>query len=198
MGKLGKVAAALGAAMAGGAAWFYAREKATEQPSYDLVESDGAFSIRRYPRLLVAETVQSGIRKRALNSGFGVLADYIFAESRGGEEIAMTAPVLAEPAAAEWRVRFVMPARYSRATLPAPGPGVSIQDLPARQVAAVRFAGRADDGLLYRQEEALRAWLAQRGVTPAGGAEHAFYNSPMIPGPLRRNEVLIPIENQIG
>ena len=87
-----------------------------------------------------------------------------------------------------------MPARYSRATLPPPGPGVVLTELPARTIAAVRFAGRAGDALLARQEEALRGWLRARGRAAAGPSEHAFYNSPMIPGPLRRNEVLIALD----
>ena len=123
MSKAGKIAGALCAVAAGGVAWFYARELATEKPSYEELERDGGFSIRRYPAITVAETLQSGTRSRALNSGFGLLADYIFAESRGGREIAMTAPVLAEPDGAQWRVRFVMPAEEVAAGLPAPVAG---------------------------------------------------------------------------
>lgn len=193
MRRAGRIAAAACAALAGGATWFYARERTIEQPRYEELERDGAFSIRRYPAMMVAETVQPGTRSRALNSGFGLLADYIFAESRGGREIAMTAPVLAEPSGARWRVRFVMPAAAVAAGLPAPGAGVALAELPARTVAAVRFAGRADDALLGRQERALRSWVAARGRQPIGKVEHAFYNSPMIPGPLRRNEVMLEI-----
>jgi hypothetical protein len=39
----------------------------------------------------------------------------------------------------------------------------------------------------------LRAWLAGQGIVPEGEAEFAFYDAPMVPGPLRRNEVLIPV-----
>lgn len=193
MGKAGRIASAVCAAAVGGAAWLYARELATEKPHYEELERDGAFSIRRYPAITVAETVQSGTRSRALGSGFGLLADYIFAESRGGKEIAMTAPVLAEPSGAQWRVRFVMPAGAVAAGLPAPGVGVTLADMPARTVAVVRFAGRADDALLGRKERELRSWMAAHGRHPFGEAEHAFYNSPMIPGPLRRNEVLFEL-----
>ncbi len=194
MGKAGRIAGALcAAAAAGGAVWFYARERVAEKPSYAELERDGAFSIRRYPAITVAETVQAGTRKRALNSGFGLLADYIFAESRGGKEIAMTAPVLVEPSGDKWRVRFVMPAQDVAAGLPAPGAGVTIADVPARTVGVVRFGGWADDALLARKERELRDWLAARGRAPIGRAEHAFYNSPFIPAPLRRNEVMLAL-----
>jgi hypothetical protein len=39
----------------------------------------------------------------------------------------------------------------------------------------------------------LRAWLLGQGIVPEGEAEFAFYDAPMVPGPLRRNEVLIPV-----
>jgi len=198
MRTAGKVAAGIGAAIAGGAAFFYVRELATEKPAFDLIEKDGACSIRRYPGVIVAETVRHGKRERALGNGFGVLADYIFAESREGEAIAMTAPVLADRRGDDWRIRFVMPSKWTRATLPEPGPGVTIEELPARTMAAIRFAGRAGDADLARQEAALREWMLQRGLA-AGKVEHAFYNSPFIPGPLRRNEILIEVaSNQIG
>jgi hypothetical protein len=39
----------------------------------------------------------------------------------------------------------------------------------------------------------LETWIAQQGLKRAGEPEYAFYDAPMVPGPLRRNEVLIPI-----
>jgi len=53
----------------------------------------------------------------------------------------------------------------------------------------VSFSGRATDGLLKEQEDRLRGWLAKRGEKSSAEPEYAFYNSPLIPGPLRRNEV---------
>ena len=51
------------------------------------------------------------------------------------------------------------------------------------------FSGRADDRMLAEAEDRLRGWLARNGETSSAEPEYAFYNSPMIPGPLRRNEV---------
>ena len=188
-----RIATGVGAAIAGGAAWLYARERTVETPACETIRREGAFSVRRYPPLVVAETLRTGGRAAALKSGFGVLADYIFAESRDGEAIAMTAPVLADPAGANWRIRFVMPAKYTRATLPPAGPNVTITDVPARTVAAIRFAGRPDDAALIAREAELRGWMQANGLAASGEAEHAYYNSPLMPGPLRRNEVMIAI-----
>lgn len=184
-----------------GAALFYLREKNSETPDYEPLALDGRFSLRLYSPYLIAETVQRGSREEALGKGFQLLADYIFAKSRGSfartedrRKIAMTAPVTAEPAGSgEWRISFVMPARRSRASLPPTGPGVAISERPERVMAAVRFAGGATPERMAQQEARLRDWMELEGHRAAGPAEYAFYNSPLIPGPLRRNEVMIPV-----
>ncbi|MFB1489404.1 MULTISPECIES: heme-binding protein [unclassified Thiocapsa] len=185
-----------------------------ETPEYVAVESDGAFEIRDYPPLVVAETTRSGARREALGAGFGPLARYIFAKEREGEKIAMTAPVIQQrpDAPAEriamtapviqsptgenaWSVRFIMPSGYSLDALPAPATSeVRLREIPAQRRATVRFSGSTTDAALAEQEAALRAWIAARGLTAAGPAVYAYYNDPFTPGFLRRNEVLIDVE----
>jgi len=190
---LGKILAGVAGIAAAGAAWMYFREKSVETPDHETLENEGSFEIRRYPALIVAETRQHGSRDRALGNGFGLLADYIFAESREGDEIAMTAPVFAVPAAKDWLIRFIMPRTLKREDLPKPGRGVAIAEIPSRTVAVLRFGGRADDRLLKTKEEELLSRLAERGTVAAGPIEHAFYDSPIMPGPLRSNEVMVEI-----
>jgi len=165
-----------------------------EETEFATVERDGAFSVRDYPRLLVAETVAQGLRESALSRGFLALADYVSGR-QGGRRIPMTVPVLADgdDDGRGWRTRFVMPARLTPETLPVPDDGIVIRSLAARRIAAVRFAGEANDDALAAHEQELRGWIAEHGHSPSGPVEHAFYNSPLTPGPLRRNEVLIPL-----
>jgi hypothetical protein len=59
----------------------------------------------------------------------------------------------------------------------------------------VRFSGNGGADDLAAREQQLRAWLAGQDIAPVGEAEYAFYDAPMVPGPLRRNEVLIPVAN---
>ena len=195
---LGKVLAGVaGLAVAGAAAgmtWKWLRERANETPAYETLVADGAFELRGYPALLAAETVQPGKRDRSMGNGLGLLADYFFAETRGGEEIAMTTPVIAVgESGGGWRVRLIIPAIWTRETLPEPGAGIAIMDLPPRRMAVVRFAGRGDDALLAEKEAQLRDWILAQGRTAAGEAEHCFYNSPFMPGRLRHNEVMIAV-----
>ena len=198
---------AAGAALLGGAAFYYFRERSTEEPEFRPLETDGDHQIREYPALTVAETLVTGPRRDALDVGFRTLADYIFAKSREGEKLPMTVPVVqdgGDPMASDpplfddelegaWRTRFVMPSGLARDELPDPPQGVQLVELPARRVGVVSFAGRATDSLLKEQEDRLRGWLARRGEKSNGEPEYAFYNSPMIPGPLRRNEVWLAL-----
>ena len=187
-------AAGVGLLAVAGAGYVLYREKNVEKPRHRVVEQDGFFEVREYPELLVAEATVAGERGYALDKGFGQLADYIFAKSRDGEKVAMTAPVLSASAGAEdWVTRFVMPAHFTRETLPAADPDIRISTLPARKVAAVRFAGTADEATIADHEEQLRHWVGAKKLKTTGEPERAFYNSPFIPGPLRRTEVLIPV-----
>ena len=189
-----------------GAGVFLAKAKGAQKPDYDVQAADGAFEIRHYPPLLLAETLVTDAhdRKQALEKGFRMLADYIFAKSRKGEKIAMTAPVLSDhqqgattrsgDARPGWRVRFIMPHSYTRESLPPAPVGIDITELPSRRVAVVRFAGLVSDKMLAEKEDALRHWLGERGEAKSGAAEYGFYDAPFIPGPLRRNEVLVPLD----
>ncbi len=184
-----------------------------EQPAYTSVLLDGDFEVRDYPSLVVAEVRRSGDREQGLREGFGPLARYIFARERGGEPIAMTAPVQQQAIAADqkiamtapvtqlpdgansWLVRFIMPSALTLEALPSPGnDAVRLSELPARRMVAVRFSGRTDDALIARQAQRLRSWMEGRGLSPIGPPTYAYYNDPFTPGFLRRNEILLPVE----
>ena len=201
------IGAAAGAAVLGGAALYYFKERATEEPDYRTLRTDGDFQVRDYPAMTIAETVVHGPRKQALGEGFRRLADYIFAKSRPGEALAMTVPVMqdaGDPMASDpplfddeieggWRTRFVMPSGRSESDLPEPSDEIELVTIPPRRVAVVSFAGRPDDRDLAGQEDRLRGWLAREGERSEAEPEYAFYNSPVIPGPLRRNEVWLAL-----
>nr|WP_295882876.1 heme-binding protein [uncultured Thiohalocapsa sp.] len=178
-----------------------------EQPDYTLVRQDGDFELRDYPKLTVAEVRRRGDRKEALGAGFGPLARYIFAKERSGDKIAMTAPVIqqsdaATPSAAsaagagagEWSVGFIMPKDAVAAGLPAPANAeVRLTELPPRRVAAVRFSGRTTDAHTAAQRKRLLDWVAAQGLGAGSEPIYAYYNDPLTPGPLRRNEILLVV-----
>lgn len=187
------LACVLGAAAYLAAVWYV---NDVETPDFKVVNSEGAFEIRDYPSLIVAEVVRNGDRKAAIRGGFSPLASYIFAKKREGEPIAMTAPVTQSKtdAGEAWTVRFVMPEAYSLDMLPRPADeDVRLVQIPAVRRAAVQFSGVATDELLAEKESSLRAWLSRQGLQVTGSATYAFYNAPFTIGFLRRNEVLLQV-----
>jgi DNA gyrase inhibitor GyrI len=197
--KAGRWIAAGVALSAVDAAAVYAQYRQTEQPEFALVRADQDLELRDYPSLVVAEVSHSGSRERASGASFRRLAAYIFAQDRpaGGDKIAMTSPVLQdETAPGEWRMRFVMPSKYTLETLPPAPADIALTQMPARRMAAIRFSGIGGTSDLALMEARLRDWMMMQGLMPAGEAEFAFYDAPMVPGPLRRNEVLIPVAAQ--
>ena len=77
---------------------------AIEEPKYEIVSEEGAFQVRRYPPVLIAETFVDGDMDEASNKGFRLIADFIFGNNTapnatlgGSEKIAMTTPVTIEP-----------------------------------------------------------------------------------------------------
>ena len=182
------IGAGVAAAVAAGIGYMLLSRE--EEAAFDMVAREGAFSVRDYPPLLVAETVVPGLRDAALSVGFTRLADYV----SGSGHVPATAPVLADGDAdgRGWRTRIVMPAA-ARDLLPDPGADVLLRSLPRRRLAALRFTGHRDEGAFDAHEAELRAWIDRRSFRPAGPVEHAFYGSPLTPAPLRRAEVLIPL-----
>ncbi|MBA2918322.1 hypothetical protein GON01_04960 [Sphingomonas sp. MAH-20] len=191
--------AALGTAAVVAGAFFVWRASRAEEPRYQTIESDNTIEVRKYPAIVTAGTEHRGERQAALNEGFRTLADYLFARSREGAKLPMTAPVLSDTDGdGSWRTRFVMPTGKARAELPKPPSGVELIAEPAQRIAVIRFSGRADDATLSAKEGALRSWLQLRGLPSEGKAVHAYYNAPFLPGPMRRNEVMIVLSDEGG
>ncbi len=188
---------------------------AAEQVPYAVERAIGDnIELRRYGPTVVAETlVDAESFKEAGNSGFKVLAAYIFGANRSRSEIAMTAPVAMAPEQGEriamtapvartpvsdggWRMAFYMPAGYTLDTLPAPNDSrITLRNQPARRVAALRFSGRGTDGQFAERTLELMESLKTAGITPVGQPWTARYNAPWVLPPLRRNEVMIELSS---
>lgn len=181
-----------------------------ETPDYRTLRSEGRFEIRAYGPLLVAETRDPGSPREAADVSFRRLAAYIFGANtagakiamtapvtmaRAGEKIAMTAPVTMEPAGTESVMRFVVPSKFTRETVPQPtDAGVVLRELPAETVAVVRYSGRSTPQAVEECERALREWLSAKRIGAEGPARIANYDSPFALPFLRRNEVMIPVQ----
>jgi hypothetical protein len=180
-----------------------------EQPDYKLITSEENIEIRDYHPMILAEVEVSGQRKQAISEGFKILADYIFGNNTSNkkmemtapvtnelsEKMAMTAPVLQELHMDKWKVRFIMPKKYSFETLPKPNSkDVILIPLPARRFAVIRFSGLADNESIKLHTEELETYILAVTLKPIGEPILAFYNPPWTLPFLRRNEVMIEIE----
>lgn len=181
----------------------------TEQPDYKLIISEGKIEIRDYPPMIFAETKVTGQRKEAMRGGFKILADYIFGNNTSAkkikkktpliselsEKIAMTAPVMQEKYRNSWKVKFIMPKKYSLATLPKPNSKkIRLFKSRAKRFAVIRFSGFASDKNIKRHKEELRDYILAEKRLPTGGFFLAFYNPPWTLPFLRRNEIMIEIK----
>lgn len=184
---------------------------ATEEAKYDVVVEEGAFELRDYAPQILAEVIVDGNLKDAGNKAFGLLFRYISGNNRSRTKIAMTAPVSQEfrsqkiemtppvgqqPVPGGWAVSFMMPAIFTMETIPEPqNPRITIREVPARRIAAVRYSGFwSEKGYLQHKAE-LESWIREKGFKIMGEPVWARYNSPFTPWFLRRNEVLIPVSS---
>ncbi len=191
-----------GAILAVGAAFYITKKIAdhAEEPEYEVVRRDGDLEVRDYDAMVVAETVKTGYHEKARRRGFETLYDFISANNRSGKKIAMTVPVLQQLSESEgrtkgWAVRFVMPKKYTKASLPTPNSNdVQIKEVDAKRIVAIRFSGNFTASVASKKLMTLYNYLADENLKQKGDPIYAFYNAPWTPGFLRRNEILIEVE----
>ena len=191
-------------------ATFSGAAMAVETPPYKIVLHDGAFELRDYPALVVAEVTVQGTQKEAGSSGFRLLAGYIFgankkrqgiamtapvAQQASSEKIAMTAPVAqTQSAAGTWVVRFTMPSAWTLQTLPIPDDSrVTLRKTDAARFAVRRFSGLAQADDVEDETRDLLASVKSRDLRAVGAVSLAQYNPPWTLWFLRRNEVMVEV-----
>lgn len=185
---------------------------ATEEPEYTILNQVDDFELRRYDPQIVAQTWVTGDQKQAGNKGFRILADYIFGNNTApsGEsskismtapvkmqpqtstsaKIAMTAPVAMQESDGKWRVRFVMPSKYTMQTLPKPNNSeVSIIEVPAKTYGVIKFSGLVGEEKIATKTAQLEEWMQNLNIV--GTPEMARYNPPWTLPFMRRNEIMI-------
>lgn len=182
---------------------------AIEEPAFTAVLHEGAFEVRAYPALVVAEVTVTGDQKEAASKGFRLLAGYIFGGNKRRQSIAMTAPVAQAPTsekiamtapvtqikgAGEWVVRFTMPSAYSMDTLPEPNdPKVQLRVLPPTRFAVLQFSGLAGKDDVAAKTVELEKLAGTHHLRAIGPASLAQYDPPWTLWFMRRNELMIPV-----
>ncbi len=184
----------------------------TEKQVYEVVRTYPEFELRRYAPHVVAEVVVTAPFEDAGNVAFRTLAGYIGGQNRAARTIAMTAPVVQqepekiamtapvvqrETEPGEYAVAFVLPATLTLETAPVPtSPHVTLHARPAQLAAARRYRGRWTHASFERHRAALEEAVRQAGLTPVGPPRWARFDPPIVPAPLRRNEVVQDVADE--
>ena len=157
----------------------------------------GEIEFRHYPELVLATVDTAGD-----DAGFNLLFAYISGSNKARDKIPMTAPVITSqkipmtaPVVSDaTSMSFVMPVGKTREETPDPlDSRVRIVTLPEREVAVIRFTGYASPQDVDAVTLRLRDGLNKGGIETVGQPFLMRYDTPWMPGFLRRNEVGIEI-----
>ena len=182
-----------------------------EKPDYKVIQSEQNIEIRQYEPMIIAEVEVDGKREDAIGDGFRLLADYIFGnntvqqvismtapvQQKENQKIAMTAPVQQQSTGKSWRMSFVMPSKYSMDSLPVPNNNrVRLKEILTKKFVVIEFSGTNSNENVIEHENQLMNYIEANQIKINGSPNYAFYNPPWSLPFLRRNEVMIEINQQ--
>jgi hypothetical protein len=173
-------------------------QSSAETIPYSIKGTTGEIEFRQYPSLVLATTDNS-----QNDAGFNLLFAYISGSNKARDKIPMTAPVItsqkipmtAPVVSNATSMSFVLPAGKTREETPDPlDSRVRIVTLPEREVAVIRFTGYASPQEVDAVTVRLQDGLKKAGIETVGESFLMRYDTPWMPGFLRRNEVAIEIK----
>jgi len=176
----------------------------TEEPHHLSTPLTGRVQLRRYGPRIAAETTVDADEERARNIGFRRLAGYIFGANHRSESIAMTAPVAqgdtiamtAPVAQSRSTIRFYMPSKWTRDTLPAPDDDrVGLVKVPGETVAVLRFSGDRSPRAVATHTAELLDTLRANDIEVTGEPQAWFYDPPWTLPLRRRNEIAVTVRD---
>jgi hypothetical protein len=190
---------------------------AIEEPKYEVIQTDGAFEIRKYAPILIAETMVDGDMDEASNKGFRLIADYIFGnnqvvDSNANTKIAMTAPVTVEPVsqkiamtapvtvepqstdinmqlAKKWRIHFVMPSQYTLANIPKPkNDAITLKEIPSKYFLVYSYSWLNTLTRVQNKTDEALEWANRKGLKVIGAPKLSRYDPPWTLPMFKRND----------
>ncbi len=195
---------------------------AIEEPSYQVLASEGPFEIRRYAPMLVAETWMDGDMDEASNKGFRLIASFIFGHNQRPEsdqtsKIAMTAPVTIEPqsspiatsapmtlepqagaggleAVKRWRIHFVMPSAYTMASIPKPrNDAIQLREISAKTFVVHQYSWLNTHHRVQQKMQDTLQWAQHKSLQVIGTPQLARYDPPWTLPMFKRNEIMVEV-----
>jgi len=183
-----------------------------EKPDYKVIQTERNIEIRQYEPMIIAEVEVDGKREDAIREGFRLIADYIFGnntvqrdiamtapvQQQESQKIAMTAPVQQKSTGRSWQISFVMPSKYSMETLPEPkNDRVRLKEIMTKKFVVIKFSGTNSNENVTEHENQLMKYIESNQIKIIDSPKYAFYNAPWTLPFMRRNEVMIEINQHI-
>jgi hypothetical protein len=165
----------------------------TETQKYEILYTKDNFEIRFYPQAILATVEMDGSFENSRNSGFRVLAGYIFGGNQENSQIAMTSPVRMSGDEKQNTMSFVLPSEMEFDKLPVPNDKkVKLHQSKPMYTASVRFGGFASTAEISKHKEKLAEVLKELNLQHSNQFEYLGYNAPyeMVN---RRNEVQVEL-----
>jgi len=165
----------------------------TETQKYEVLYTKGKFEIRFYPEAILATVEMDGSFDNSRNSGFRVLAGYIFGGNQENSQIAMTSPVRMSGDEKLNRMSFVLPSEMEFDKLPVPNDKkVRLHQSKPMYTASVRFGGYASEADISKHKEELAEVLKELNLQHSSQFEYLGYNAPF-DVVNRRNEIQVEL-----
>lgn len=185
-----------------------------EEAAYTVVIKDDNFELRDYEPMVVVETTIDDDFENAGNKAFRRLFAYITGNNVANREIAMTAPVIADPTEMSngmdiamtapvvqeyskggWRYAFVLPADFTLETAPKPlADNVKLAKVDGKKVAVIQYSGFWSEENMQDKTSELNEWISSNNLISLSEPRWAGYNPPWTIPFFRRNEVLIDVQ----
>jgi len=174
--------------------WFFAgvhvsmtREEVGYRVLYELGKN---IELREYGELTLVSTSSNNI-----DDSFSVLRSYISGNNAEKKKIEMISPVIIFEDKNVVNMSFILPQMYDTDDVPAPVDSkISVQVVPSRKVAVIRFSGYAKGEIVETKRSALNLQLSDNGIVTMGDFFLMRYDPPWVPPALMRNEVAIEVE----
>jgi len=167
----------------------------TETQKYKTIYKDGKFEIRYYPEAILASVTMNGSYDDSRNSGFRILAGYIFGGNRENQKIAMTSPVRMSSSDEKSTMSFVLPSKMEFEHLPRPvNEKIVLHQSEPVYAAVIQFGGYTNNKEIEKKKADLVEALNKLQLEHKENFEYLGYNPPyqMIN---RKNEVLVELNN---
>ena len=167
---------------------------AYESAPYTTIKTDGAFEIRDYPEIVVAiATMKNGGGNQ--NSGFMSLFRYISGKNEADQKIAMTTPVFSKTGGDLQEMSFVLPEKVAKVGAPkANNSNIAVSKRQAGRFAVYRYSGRWTESRDKKARQTLAKWAKEQSLNLTSVMEKASYDPPFTPPFMRRNEILVRID----